>query len=386
MAKCVRLLCYSDEHYHQYTSGITLQDIVDIEYKIYDIANDAENDVDMILNLGDRFTSRNPLYEVKLAADQCLFSLNSLDIPIYMLIGNHQYLYKGMYKSHTQQHIQHIQNLHYNAPLDNITIIDTPCSIQYSIADGNSNLTSINLIADPAGYKPTNASLTFDTKSDFNIYMFHDTVIGSKYANGIPAEKGIDKSIFDLKNLDLVLGGDNHTPQDLNLVNTQGIYVGSPITHTWGDANSKRGIWIIDLYKNDDGSTGRELNFIEFTSPRFIKEDITINSLDEFTNFMINIKERWNNNVVKLIISGPSEVLNTIKPANIQESIKTKTKARSVKIMLNHNENENAVTQLATTNAKDEWISYIELQKAELTDVDIKRIENLGIEYILEED
>ena len=77
-------LAYSDIHYHHYTNGLTLGDVSDTEEQMLQFA--IYNHVDFILFLGDRYMSRNPMYEASLLSDRMLKKISNSGIPLLPIV------------------------------------------------------------------------------------------------------------------------------------------------------------------------------------------------------------------------------------------------------------------------------------------------------------
>jgi hypothetical protein len=68
----------------------------------------------------------------------------------------------------------------------------------------------------------------------------HQTFIGSRYENGLPALDGIDVKRIPQKN---IISGHLHTPQSFDNVT----YIGAPRWRTLSDANVSRSLWVYDI-------------------------------------------------------------------------------------------------------------------------------------------
>ena len=368
MTKSIRILFYSDIHWHSYTNGLRLADFSGAIDQI--ISTIRKTDIDIIIFGGDEFTSRNPLTEVRLASDISLKKLSDLNKPIIRLVGNHCRVTKNKDSNYSTSHIKL-----YPRDLSNMDVADKPTVIKKVLSSD----VTICLHCTPAGYQPLPFEFKKDT--DFTLYLFHDTVVGSKYVNHVLADKGIDPIAIDNPNFDLVLGGDNHQPQYLNLKNTVGIYAGSLTQLDWGDVGSDRGYWIIELIKNNDGSIERKFNFIKSKSPQFVKEEIRIESDKNLIDLVSYVKDRWSDNIVKLTLVGPSSVLHSIHIPTWQEILLKKIGCRWLKISTIHEEQVTTIKKVTKT-ASEEWLTFIEDQKIKLGDIDISKVAQMGLDYI----
>jgi DNA repair exonuclease SbcCD nuclease subunit len=377
--KHLRIAAYSDIHHHEYSNGITGDDVRAVENEFTNLLN--MNNVDVWIFGGDRFLSRNPLDRSRMFADFALRHRNDNTkcSQAIMLVGNHDRWYKNQYSGHNMYIVDLLGDLR------NVIVVDKAIKACTPIFKSDLSIVNLSYACLPSGHKPPpNFNIIEYPEADFNICLFHDIVRGSRFSNGTTAPDGLDKNILDYKAFDLVLGGDNHEPQDLDLQNTYGIYIGAPMQHNWGDSGSKRGFWIIDLYKNDDGSTGREVKFIKSSAPEFIKEEISITSDDDLIKFMSTIGDRWRNNIVKLTLTGLQAALTGIRPPQLQDKLKSLTGARQVKVIINFIEQKVEIsTSLATIcDDSQEWADFVNFKKPELAGLDVDRIKKLGLDFI----
>lgn len=127
----ISFISYSDIHYHHYTNGVTLADIEAVEDELIQHAIDLK--VDFILFAGDRFLSRNPMYEAALASDRKLKKLSDSGIPTWALLGNHDRLTKNDFKLHSLAHVSMYVN-----DLKNVTIMDKRIKYSFLVRDRKS--------------------------------------------------------------------------------------------------------------------------------------------------------------------------------------------------------------------------------------------------------
>jgi DNA repair exonuclease SbcCD nuclease subunit len=306
-----RVLVYSDIHYHAYSNGITLSDVVAVEDKIYDIA--TEWHATHILNLGDWFLSRNPTVEVRIAAERQLLKLCQLNVPIIRLVGNHDRITKSQYATHNLAPVA----LYYKH-LDNVFVLDNV---------GVFKIDGMDIHHIPAGH---HAPKTMQFDGPNNIAVFHDIIRGCKYHTGAIAMEGIQSDAFDYKELLYVLGGDNHQHQFLNLRNTTGEYVGAPLQHNWGDVNSVRGCILLTVDTDKHTATTA---FMPIDGPKFIKAAVSVADIADLANIDTT---HWRSNILRLSLSGSKDTLSRVHVDTLEDKLVSSSGARSIKISIKY--------------------------------------------------
>lgn len=368
--KKVEILAYSDIHFHQYANGVTIQDVVDIENQVIDIAK--ERNPDFIVFCGDRYLSRNPTTETMLAAMKSLRRVASLGINVVILVGNHDRATKSPYSEHSFGIVPL-----FSSEMPNVAVLDKLGSARYVTDTG----ATVEFHSIPAGHKLTDADL--DThRADFRVALFHDIVRGSKYVNGMVAPEGVSPAILDKSIYNLVLGGDNHQPQDLDFANTRGLYIGAPLQHNWGDYGSERGCVYATI---SDGKV--DVERIPLKYPVFVKEEAVVNSDKDIQDFMDGIGDKWKGNIVKCTLTGRADVFSGLQVSKLHDKLKAKTGARSIKLNIEHIVEVPLLTVIKNTGAPtDEWLDYIRSKSEEFTEVNRKKLEAIGTEIILDAD
>lgn len=370
--KTLRILAYSDIHYHEYKNGILLQDVANIEAEIYAAA--LVHRPDIILFGGDRYLSRNEMSSAVYESDRQLSRLNSLNVPIFMLIGNHDSATKSAFSQHSLRHIALYPN-----DLKNIVVMDECREYRKSV-----NGLNVGIHAIPAGQEVVLPKFVFEEYTDFNICVFHAIIKGCLYQNGMPAEDGLSFSPFNRKEFDVVLGGDNHKHQEIKgFTETVGAYIGAPLEHNWGDEGDLRGYIIVTITKDDTGVTSRQIDHFESKHPKFKKCTVNISTTDDLVDVISNNKHNWDGNIVRLTISGPTNILDSILVDKWEEKIKHAVSARSIKLKLEYNAQPLVpiLRDRPSTDA-EEWHDFLVTKTAELDGLDIDTIEKLGLEII----
>jgi DNA repair exonuclease SbcCD nuclease subunit len=369
----LKIACYSDIHHHEYTNGVTGQDVADVEAAFTDLC--VKENVDIWVFGGDRFLSRNPLDVSRKNADTALrqrAEMNPQYQPGIMLVGNHDRWTKSQYSGHNL----YVVGLH---EIPGVTVLE-----KLSTHTEHVNGCTITFTAIPAGHKVSPPGIVPDPKADFNICLFHDITKGCKFTNGIVAPEGVDIGLLDVRGFDLVLGGDNHQRQDLGFKNTIGLYIGAPLWHNWGDLGSERGFLIVEL------ETGKTpvYRWVESKAPKFIKEEHRISNDSDFPGILSAVGTRWTNNIVRLTLSGPPTALNGIQVPKLQEKFTKATGARQVKINTKYDEQEIQVPETGPIARDDgeEWKNFLNFKKSEFAGMDIDKIEKMGLDIIVEAD
>jgi DNA repair exonuclease SbcCD nuclease subunit len=351
----------SDLHYHQYNNGLTLDDVIRVGDEFIELCKSTQ--ADMVIFGGDTTLSRNPTYEVELAIIDFLKKLSKLNVPVAFLVGNHDRVYKSNFKIHSLAHVKLYPN-----DYPNITIMD-----QRQVYLFETRYHDIAIHAVPAGHKPENFDLYHDIA---NICVFHDIVMGSAMASGMPAETGLSVSLFDKKGFDLVLAGDNHHRQELKgLTDCQGIYLGAGLQHNWGDSGDVRGFTVIDSLPGVI-----QLKFIPSHSPKFIKVSWDITSIEQLIEHIKQINN-WEGNIIKLNISGPNKLILDLDVEIWKNKISEYSKAKLLDMKCNYmDDRPNCVVE--PKNDGEEWVTFLGTKVNNLENIDIEYLKKLGLEYI----
>lgn len=362
----ITFVAYSDIHYHHYTNGLTLADVETVENQVLDSA--ITSNADFILFGGDRYMSRNPMYEAALASDRMIKKISDSGIPLFILVGNHDRLTKNDFKMHTMNHVGM-----YAKDLPNVTIMDERKAYEFTTKRG----AKIAIHAVPAGHEPTD--FIVDKKNfDFNLCVFHAIILGSLYHNGTLADGGLSVASFDNKGFDLVLAGDNHKRQELPPMNScPGAYIGAPMQHNWGDEGAERG-----FMKVTSSSSGPTYQWIDTKSPKFMKVNWNVSDLESLILAAKNSVSDWGNNIIRLDITGPSIVLNSINLDDWKANLTNASKARAVDIKLKYDTTVAGVVTLTPASDTEEWVSFLSTKSADLDKADVAYLEKLGIKYI----
>jgi len=351
----------SDLHYHQYNNGLTLDDVIKVGDEFIELCKSTKADI--VIFGGDTTLSRNPTYEVELAIIDFLKKLSKLNIPVAFLVGNHDRVYKSNFKIHSLAHVKL-----YPDDYPNIAIMDQRRDYVFHTENG-----VVAVHAVPAGHKPENFKLH---PNIINICVFHDIVMGSAMASGMPAETGLSVSLFDNNGFNLVLAGDNHHRQELKgLTDCQGIYLGAGLQHNWGDSGDERGFTVIDI---SPGET--KLKFIPSHSPKFMKISWDISSIEQLIEHIKQINN-WEGNIIKLNISGPSKLILDLDVGIWRDKISEYSKAKLLDLKCDYADDKPTCV-IEPKNDGEEWVTFLGTKINNLDNIDIEYLKKLGLEYI----
>jgi DNA repair exonuclease SbcCD nuclease subunit len=359
----IKIAVASDLHWHHYSNGLTIDDVTRVGDEFVELCKSA----DMVILCGDFTLSRNPMYEVLLAITNFLKKLNAIGIPVAILVGNHDRIYKSDHKLHS---LEHIKLYPYDYP--NVEVMDHRLSYDFQTRNG-----SVRVHAVPAGHTPKDFDIS---KTSLNICVFHDITMGSLFHNGPPAEKGLSVSLFDEKGFDLVLAGDNHKHQQIaGLEACQGQYVGAGLQHNWGDADDVRGFVCIEA---TDGHPWQvECKFVPSRHPKFKKVTWSINNTEELIAAVGSIDD-WRSNIIRLIICGPADVLNDVDVNLLKMKLKEFSGASHVDVKLRYDTVLLAKPEVLSD--ADDWNRFLMTRLQSLENIDMKVLESLGNHYIRE--
>lgn len=351
-----KIILWSDIHYHNYDNGLTIDDVSIVENKIKEYAE--SNDVGTLIFLGDRTSSRNPIYDVRIKAEESLKTLNDSKVNrIIILVGNHDRTTKKPDSSHNISYT----NL-YPTDLNKVTFIDYTTDLSYE--DINIRLYPSDMIKD-IGPIPV---------ATYNLCLFHNLLVGSKLANNTIADKDQHSSeLLDIKEYDYVFGGDNHRHQNLDFKNTTGYYVGATMQHNWGDSGEDRGFMYLDLET-------KEMRYIknEWT-PRFIHDEVKYESLQQLVNHFKDNSVKYKNNIIRITMSGDSDNLHGFDVVDWQNKLRDLCNARSIRLMPHVTYKQ---TKTIEVKSKDGWHEYVDTVKSSYPEYDINKIKDLGDKYI----
>lgn len=358
-----KILVYSDIHHDDYKNGLTEDDVVSIEDQFTREIVDTK--ADLWIFGGDRFASRNPYDSVRYKADKALLQRQDITngVPGVMVVGNHDQWKKNARLGHSMMLT--------NSLCNSITVISSPT------VDSDHGL---NIYAIPAGFEGTPLPIPGQT-STANIAIYHGMLAGSKYQNGVSAEHGWSSETLNSSLYSLVICGDNHAHQKLDMLDkTNGWYVGAPMQHNWGDAGAIRGFMYFEI---DDYNNRLEHHaFIKAKYPEFIKQEIAVSSSKDLVGWVLKNKGLVSNNMLKISIVGTNEQLSTLDVRPAQDAA-IKLGARTCQFKPKY-DNTAIVMSSHTSEAvtdKSVWDSYLKAKSDVLEDLDVAVLSKMAEDY-----
>lgn len=352
----MRFLAYSDIHHDEYNNGITIHDTIDVEQQITTYAHHHE--IKTVFFLGDWYRATNPLRSVIAEAERAWKLRSSLDIATYVLVGNHDRWSKSAQSGHAFVSADIFSDFY------NITVIDKFIHLNWG---------EIEIVAIPAGHESYYVATSQSDK--FRLVLFHGLLAGSALANGGAASSGIKPSDLACLRADLIIGGDNHTYQDLyGLLGTRSFYLGAPLQHNWGDRGQVRGFWDITIQNNEVRT-----DFIPTKSPRFLKIKVAAKSEIEALNNIINeMRKNLNGNegILEITLMGANDGIDI---DFIEQSI-LQMNVRRVKIIIDHTfENVEVASGIsATADPLDRWNLFVTSDNTDRKALNPKRLSEIG--------
>jgi DNA repair exonuclease SbcCD nuclease subunit len=101
-------------------------------------------------------------------------------------------------------------------------------------------------------------------KQKYNVLLMHNSVSGAVHL-GWECDDGLDPDEV-CAGFDLVYSGHFHRHQHFG---SNGMYVGSPMQHNYGDVGSNGGCWLVEFTKQPRKKTKVKQTFVELNSPCF---------------------------------------------------------------------------------------------------------------------
>ncbi len=222
-----------------------------------------------IFILGDVYHYRDEVAVNTMHVVNQIFSLWK-DFNITVLVGNHDAYYKD------------------NSTVSSLSLLDGKNKIR--VIDTTQTFT---LYGKTVTFLPWGAPLSDVPKSD--ILFGHLEVESFKMNSYKLCEHGIKtQSLFDKAKL--VMTGHFHLREERSYDKGTVIYVGNPYEMDYGDYNSKKGYYILDI-------NALTYDFCENTlSPRHSK--ITVTELQQYCDTKRDISELFANNIVRVVVDG----------------------------------------------------------------------------------
>lgn len=319
----MRFVAFSDIHYADYSTGVYVTDCARVERAITEHC--LQNGIDVCLFCGDRYLSHEPQDYVRVLSDREQKYRNDRGIVTFSLVGNHDVYAKAPVSGHSNRHLQSV----WHDVLPNIVVMDQIKTYRHPKAPG------LAIHAIPACYAWDLDMLNeFDWVSgELNVLAFHDLLRDSVLdRSGYRSTKGQRIELIDSAHFHLVLGGDVHFPQRLDLTSTRGGYVGAAIQQSRRDRGSSRGWLDVDL-----GFDGVQTEFIEGPAPRFVEVtwDLSL-GLPSAAQIEQQIDSEFEDssqgNIVDILLSGTREALESV-PEEWGAGIAIQLQSRKVNVL-----------------------------------------------------
>lgn len=361
----MKILAYSDIHYHSYTNGLTIDDVVKAETNIINLVQD--HDIDVVVFCGDRFVSRNPHYDVLLKATEtldCVLKSIGIDIPFIHLIGNHDQTVKNSIGVNTAEHLS-------LSGYENLYIFDQTMTVVVPTNKGN-----IAFHAVPAG---TESRVTDFSRALCpgipNVCLYHGMIKNAKYDTDLLNTDGHDCEFLDNPGFDLVICGDNHRHQALDMFkNTKAWYVGATLQHKWSEAGTKRGYMVFEIPERHVVIPSH----LESPAPQFVQ--ISCNANADIFKFLLDNKE-IEGNIVRLTVTGTGSQIEKLDLGSIKEYM-YKIGAKSAQVKPDYIFEETISARANTATDVDLWRNLVDKEIKDSSGLDPNLVFDLGSKYL----
>ncbi|KKM80376.1 hypothetical protein LCGC14_1340410, partial [marine sediment metagenome] len=234
----------------------------------------------------------------------------------------------------------------------------------------------IEFLLIPAGWQHQDLSQWTRHNGIPLVVVIHGMIGGSILASGITSP-GMDSTLINELKPNLVLAGDNHTPQDLSMFNCPAGYLGAPLQHNWGDRNQDRGFWHITV---DSQQILRR--FVSSYSPRFVRENIPANTEIEAmctSTTLIQDKLDGRPGIVELTLIGKN--VDNLNKDMIEENLRLNFDMRKLKIAINQSYQQIEVVAgiSEASQPEDKWSMYVASGKApSIENMDLTMLSEMG--------
>lgn len=271
----MRVAIITDQHFGARNDSITFLDFYEQFYDGTFFPSLVANNINTLLILGDTFDRRKYVNFLTLKRTKEMFfdKLQSLNIKVHMLAGNHDCFHKN---SNNTNSVDLLLNEY-----PNVSVIDTPQTI---VVDGVSICMIPWICAD--NYQECLDEIS-NTKA--LICMGHFEIAGFSMYRGMAAHDGLERSMFR-KFMDTFSGHYHHRSSADSIY-----YLGNPYQLTWSDYEDVRGFHLYDVQNF-------ELEFVPNPNDMFFK--ITYNDIKSKTYLPKRLQDlsRYTNKYVKVVV------------------------------------------------------------------------------------
>lgn len=324
----MRFVAFSDIHYADYSTGVTVADIAAVERAVTEFC--VAHGVGVCVFCGDRYLSHEPQDYVRVVSDQEQKHRNDVGIVTFSLVGNHDLYAKAPVSGHSNRHLQTV----WGEFLPNIVVMDEVKTYRHP------RVPRLAVHAIPACFEWHDTLLaSFDFQpGEVNVLVFHDLLQGAvlDHTTGYRAPKGQRLDLIDDARFHIVLGGDVHLPQRLDFQHTRGGYVGAAIQQSRKDRGNARGWLVVDI-TGDDATVVSNTSYVESPAPRFL--DVcwdfdasggVMPTTADIEKYLDSVYEDTaQGNILDVIFSGSREHLEAI-PLGWHQTLKAELGAKRV--------------------------------------------------------
>ena len=265
--KCSKICCISDIHIGVHQNGAQWHDIV-IEWAMW-LRNELINKgIEDIIIAGDLFHYRD---EIAVNTIQEATEVMKIWTPfnVGILIGNHDSYYKDKVD---------VNSCSILSGWNNITIFDKPTTIEHN----NKKLT----------FCPWGTEL-YEIPDDSDVIFGHFEIETFQFNAWKVCSEGI-KSKDLLKKCDLIITGHFHLREERQYKNGNILYLGNPFQMDFGDVNSIKGYYILDVDNNTYEFTENDI------SPKHVK--LKLSDLAKVGRLTQETKNTIKDNILRFII------------------------------------------------------------------------------------
>jgi len=361
----MRIIHFSDLHLGVETYGrinpetgvsTRLDDFLAALDKVVDYALD--NSIDLVLFCGDAYKSREPSQTQQREFARRINRLSSNDIPIFLLVGNHD-MPNAIGKATATEifHTLEVKNVYVSNKPEIYRIETKSGTIQVAslpwlrrsalLSREETKNLSLEQINDRLQQVLTNTIASHASKLDSSIPAIlaahvgvSSATVGSERLMAIGSEHFLLPGIVANPAFDYVALGHIHKHQVLN-ENPPVVYAGSLERVDFGEEDDEKGFYMVDI--ETDAQTGRRQVSYQFhpvVGRRFQTISVNIGAEDtDPTSTVLKAispdgEDRVNDAVVRLQISLPAEAEGQLRDSEIREALKGayySTIARDVK-------------------------------------------------------
>ena len=231
------------------------------------------NKIEDVIHLGDFFDRRkyvnfNTLSEVR---TKILNQLESLDINVHLLLGNHDTFYKNTNKINSPKELL--------ASYSNMKIYEEPQDVSFD---------DLNICLVPwINSENREDTLKYVKNSKSPIVCGHFELNGYEVMRGVQFHGGMSDSF--LKRFELVLSGHFHNKNSKNNV----VYLGTQYQITFSDLNDSKGFHVLD-------TDTREIEFVE-------NEDKMFYSIEYDDDKDMFVDDKYKNKFIRVIVNNKKD-------------------------------------------------------------------------------